>query len=189
MKCKTEIWKEIEGYEAIYEVSNLGRVRSLDRVDCAGKRLKGKILRNCAHKDGYMLVGLNKNGNKRKFTIHRLVAIAFIQNPCGYEQINHIDEIKYNNFDFNLEWCDSKYNMNYGTAQERRIKNTDFIAINKQGKKIYQYDKNNNLIEEFRSACEVKRRFGYDKSLIRKCCKGEAKTAYGFLWRYVAGGV
>ena len=117
-----EIWKPVVGYENLYEVSNYGRVRSLDRVDCAGRKRKGKELKQRSDKDGYKRAGLSKNGTSKPLLVHRLVAIAFISNPQNKPQINHKDENKANNCVWNLEWCDQAYNNNYGTRNERATK-------------------------------------------------------------------
>ena len=121
-----EEWRSIEGYEGLYEVSNTGRVRSVDRyvkVGYGGYRLhKGKILKlelcNC----GYYSVEITYKYKRNHFYVHRLVAEAFIPNPDNLAQVNHKDEDKTNNNVENLEWCNRKYNMNYGTRAERRKK-------------------------------------------------------------------
>lgn len=119
-----EIWKDIEEYEGLYQVSNLGRVRSLDRV-VEGKsssiRLhRGKILSPGVNSTGYYMVVLCKDGHTHAYTIHRLVSNTFIPNPNNYTHINHKDENKLNNNIKNLEWCSHQYNVNYGTTNLRR---------------------------------------------------------------------
>lgn len=118
-----EVWKDIDGFEGLYQVSNLGRVRSLDRY-VQQKTRWGGITQ--VHKKGviltpkreneirYLTVSLWKNGKHYLRYVHRLVAIAFIENPKGYPEVNHIDEDKLNNEVYNLEWCDRNYNANYG---------------------------------------------------------------------------
>lgn len=102
-----EKWLSIKDYEGLYEVSNLGRVRSLIS--------NGLILKQSKDKNGYHVVSLKR----KSFRVHRLVAIAFIPNPNDLEQVNHKDEDKSNNTVHNLEWCDTKYNINYGTRNEQ----------------------------------------------------------------------
>lgn len=103
-----EEWRAIKGYEGLYEVSNTGKVRSLERATTKGKILKPQI-----DKDGYLKCCLCKNNKKRTALIHRLVAIAFIDNPKNYPLINHKDECKNNNHIENLEWCSHQYNSTY----------------------------------------------------------------------------
>ena len=107
-----ELWLPIIGYEGLYDVSNLGRIRN-SRTN--------KILRLGKHRQGYKLVSLYKNKKEKTFLAHRLVAMAFIENPHSFLEINHIDENKENNNVSNLEWCDRVYNANYGTGNKRRI--------------------------------------------------------------------
>lgn len=116
-----EIWKDIEGYEGLYQVSNLGRVRSVDRIGGRGRRFNGRILKPKVKTGGYLLVNFSKEGKRKMFSVHRLVAQAFIPNPEGLPQINHKDENPSNNRVENLEWCDGKYNCNYGIRNERRV--------------------------------------------------------------------
>lgn len=120
-----EIWKDVKGFEGYYEVSDLGRVRRLDRYDygCGYARFyKGRILKNLVYKKtGYFHVQLCKCGTIINKSVHRLVAEAFIPNPDNLPQVNHKDEDKSNNCVDNLEWCDAVYNMNYGTRQTRSI--------------------------------------------------------------------
>lgn len=110
----TEIWKDIEEYEGLYQVSNHGRVRSLDRYDNMGRFRKGKMLSIGDNGRGYKNVGLNKDGLLRTVYVHRLVAQAFIPNYYDLPQVNHIDEDPSNNHVDNLEWCTNEYNSNYG---------------------------------------------------------------------------
>ena len=109
-------WRDIEGYEGLYQVSNLGRVRSLN---CRGHKGCIGILTPRLDGKGYEMVALYKEGKARNTKIHRLVAQAFIPNPNNYPQVNHKDENKTNNDVKNLEWCTNEYNHNYGTRNER----------------------------------------------------------------------
>ena len=118
-----EIWRPVVGYEGLYEVSSYGRVRSVDRYvksKSESYRLtKGKVLSGSITKDGYVRCLIKVNGVGRSYFAHRLVAETFIPNPDNLPQINHKDEDKRNNRVDNLEWCTAKYNMNYGSRQER----------------------------------------------------------------------
>lgn len=165
-----EIWKDIKDYEGLYQVSNWGRVKSLNYHRMGFE----KILKTKVDKDGYLTVMLN---NPRKtFKVHRLVAEAFIPNSNNYPIINHKDENKQNNVAINLEWCDVKYNNEYNNGQKRR-------AI-KRLKPILQYTLNNELVREWESAKQAEMEGGFNNVCICKCCKGHIKYHKGFRWSY-----
>lgn len=171
-----EFWKEIKGYEGLYEVSSLGRVRSMDRWvahrDNSKKFIKGKIRKPSSSKNDYLFVMLYK-GNQHKFhLIHRLVAEAFLDNPNHLTEVNHKDENKTNNCVYNLEYCTHKYNANYGTCIEKRAK------------KLHQYSLDGEFIREWESAAEIERKLGYGHSNIAACCNGKSKTSNGYIWKY-----
>lgn len=113
-----EKWKDINGYEGYYQVSSYGRVRSLDRL-VSNRFIKGSILKQ-NERGKYLCVCLSKDKMKKSYSVHILVANAFIDNPNNLPCINHKDEIKTNNRVENLEWCTHKYNINYGNAQSRK---------------------------------------------------------------------
>ena len=157
-----EEMKDIKDYEGEYAITRDGKVWSYKR----NKFLK-PILEN-----GYHKVNLCKDGKYKAFRIHRLVAEAFIPNPKGLPQVNHKDENKSNNCVENLEWCDAKYNMNYGTRTKR--------AAEKLSKPVYCEE----LDRVFDGARQAGRELGLDPSSILKCCKGRYKTAGEYHWRY-----
>ena len=181
IKAEFELWKDIKGFEGLYQVSTFGRVRSLDKyidvkirnVDKVLKR--GKILKPTYGKNGYLRVFLCKNGKRTNFCVHRLVAEAFIPNPLNLPVINHKDEVKDNNYPYNLEWCTVKYNSNYGTAIKR--------SAEKRSKKVYQYDLEGNLIKEWDGTREAGRN-GFSNSHISSCCLGKEKFHKGYIWSY-----
>ena len=149
-----EEWRPIEGYEGLYEVSNTGRVRSLDMyVKGKSYRLhKGKVLSPGKNKNGYLKVNLHYNGKRETITVHRLVAQAFIENPDNLPQVNHKDEDKTNNNVDNLEWCDVKYNLSYGTARIRerdtKIKNGYYTGLSKEEYRKKWCQENKDKIRE-----------------------------------------
>lgn len=123
----TEQWKPVLGYEDLYEVSNLGRVRSLDRVECVPDKngvyheriRKGRVLKpNYDGRGNYLHVSLRRSGSGISRNVHRMVAQAFVPNPDGYKEVNHKDEDKTNNRADNLEWCSHLYNNQYGTKAD-----------------------------------------------------------------------
>ena len=137
MKSIREEWKAVPGFEGWYEVSSLGKIRSVDRVvnykDSSKAQKKGKILRPKVGKHGYLEVILVMNGCRKTFRVHRLVATSFIANPNNLSSINHINEDKLDNRMENLEWCSVKQNTLYSMRE---------IPID-------QYDLDGNLIATF----------------------------------------
>lgn len=170
-----EVWKDIVGYEGLYQVSNLGRVKSLNYY----KTKTPAILKlRIAHKRyNYMDITLCKNGVKKRHKVHRLVAMAFIPNPNNLPQINHKDCDVTNNCVDNLEWCTAKYNINYG---DRGIK----FGI-KVGHKVAQCDLEGNIIRIFYSIKEAARVLNLKDTNIVATLKGKQKKCGGFLWKKI----
>lgn len=121
-----ETWRDLEGYEGMYQVSDQGRVKSLDRIikiEKKGKkveqRLMGKVLSPYDNRKGYLLIDLSKNGKRQREYIHRLVAKAFINNPNELPQVNHLNNVRNNNFVNNLEWTSAQGNVDHMVKQDR----------------------------------------------------------------------
>ena len=172
-----EVWKDIKGYEGLYQVSNIGRVKSLKRtfIDKIGRRqhIKERILKSETDRYGYLRVLLCASSGKRKhFAVHRLVCEAFHENSQNKPEVNHINEDKSDNRACNLEWVTKKENCNHGTRNAR-------IA-----KSVGQYTRDGKLIKVWQSIIEVERLLGFDCGSISKVARGERKTAYGYVWKY-----
>ena len=169
-----EEWRNIEGYEGLYQISNYGRVRSL-------KFGKERILKPGKSENGYLIIAIFKNGKGKMYLVHRLVAQAFINNTDNLPIINHKDECKTNNNVENLEWCDYIYNNNYGTTKQRIA---DKLINGKRSKKVFQFTLDGEFVAEYSSTMEVQRQTGYSQGHISQCCNGKRQTAYGYKWTY-----
>ena len=170
----TEVWKDIEGYEGLYQVSNLGNVLRLPYK----RPLKPSV--RC----GYYRIALSKNNNSKWYSLHRLVAKAFIPNPDNLPEINHKDGNKSNNCVDNLEWCSRKENMHHARRMGLWIVTERMKNGLDQSKVTYQYDKNGNFIKCFNSAAEASRKLGINSGNLHSCCIGIRKTAGGYIWSY-----
>ena len=175
-----EIWKDVKGYEELYQVSNYGQIRSVDRT--VGYRYKGKqriykgrMLKQVV-RNGYLSVSLSKENKLKQKNIHRLVAEAFLPNPFNLPVINHIEENKKNNMVSNLEWCSCAYNTNYGSGRKKQAES--------QQKVVLQYDRSGNLLNQYPSATIAALKNGYNLKTISQCCRGHIKSAYNYIWRY-----
>ena len=161
-----EEWRPVVGYEGLYEVSNTGQVRSLDRFYY--RLHKGKVLSPTKDRYGYLTVTLNCNGKSKTIKIHRLVAQAFLPNPDNLPQVNHKDEVKTNNSVDNLEWCTAKYNVNFGTRQER-YRNTMLEKGHWSGLSREEYEK--KRYKENKDKRKDSQRKYYQKNKDRICDK------------------
>ena len=171
MRYDNEIWKDIKGYEGLYQVSNLGRVKSLNY----NHTKKEKILKPQLMRNGYLRINLHVINKNKIFNVHRLVADAFIPNTDKKTQVNHINEIKTDNRASNLEWMNCKENVNYGTGIKRR-------AL-KRLKPVIATNLENGEQIKFNSLKEADEK-GFSKSEICNCCKGKLKNHKGYIWRY-----
>ena len=158
-----EIWKDIPEYEGLYQVSNLGNVKSLNN---------NKILSFGNTTKGYYQVGLFKNSKCKRFYVHRLVALTFLKNPNELPLVNHKDENKHNNCIDNLEWCTNQYNLTYKNTQKNKKR------------KINQYDLNGNFIKTWDCIIDIGKELNIKNPNICKVCNGERNKAGGYIWRY-----
>lgn len=179
MNIINEEWKPVEGYEELYAVSNLGRVKSL-KYD--------KIIKPGNNGKGYLFVGLYKDGKRKYPKVHRLVAEAFIPNPEGFKQVNHRDEVKTNNCVNNLEFCDCKYNINFGTHNERSAASRINHPDRSKAVEASKYPDFSEICLRFASTHEAERN-GYSSGNVSACCREcfhrEGNNKYKNLyWRY-----
>ena len=187
-----EIWKDINGFEGYYQISNYGNVRSLDRFDGI-RNIKGKPIMPVLKYNGYLQVGLRKSGMRKYISVHRLVALHFIDNPENKTQVNHIDCNKQNNHVPNLEWVSSKENLlharkhglrknmpkgknhyNYGMTAER----------SKTAKKVVRYNRETGETKLYNAKILAKED-GFDVTAISKCCHNKLKTHKGYEWYFL----
>lgn len=171
-----EEWRDIKGFEGLYQVSNLGRVKSLDRIDNNNRIRRGRILKPSMKKSGYVHIILHKKGNPYYLLLHRIVAEAFIPNPNNLPQVNHINEDKSINSSDNLEWITSKDNINFGNRTKKAIAHS-------KKKPIYAIDSEHN-ISKFSSIHEACRELNLYPSCVCHCLKGRLNTTGGYSFRY-----
>lgn len=167
-----EEWRDIKGYEGLYQVSNTGKVRSLNYLRMGVIR----ELRQRVGKDGYCMVVLSKNNKQEYKLVHKLVAEAFIPNLDNLPEINHKDECKTNNVVENLEYCSKSYNINYGSRNKR--------VADKLKKIVLQFSLGGEFIREWECANDINKELGIPKSNIVQACNNNYKQAGGFMWKY-----
>lgn len=174
---ENEVWKDIPGYEGLYQVSDLGRVKSRGN----DKNRREKILSPGKDRGGYLRVALWKDGKAKRFLVHRLVWESFNGIiPEGYD-CNHINEDKTDNRLENLNLMTRKENINWGTHNKRI---SEKMTNGKRSKWVIKLSLNNEILHFYPSTAQVERELGYDQGCISKCCNGKHKTAYGFVWKY-----
>lgn len=171
-----EIWKDINGLEGLYQISNMGRVKSFQRKYKSSES-PYLIMALSPNQSGYLSVYLRgHDGNDHRYTIHRLVATAFIENPNNYPCINHKDENKQNNCVDNLEWCTYSYNNAYGTGQLR--------ARISKSKPVSQFTKEGIWIATYVTPSIAADLLKCNRHTIVRCCDNENKTALGYIWKW-----
>lgn len=168
-----EIWKDIENYEGLYQVSNLGRIKSFPRN---GTIKQERILKQTIDNNGYLIVGLHKNNKAKKVCVHWLVANAFIPKKETDEVINHIDGNKLNNTLNNLERCTQSHNVKESIRLGLQIPYNE--------KPVIQYDLQGNFVKEWKSGSEAGRQLNISQSNISACCRGLRRQANGFVWKF-----
>lgn len=174
-----EVWKDVVGYEGIYQVSNLGQLKNIKH---------NRLLTGAINRYGYVSVVLIKDKKVKNTRMHRLIAETFIPNPKNKNQVNHINGIKTDNRVENLEWVSNHENVIHAweNGLTRPLWKNKFGKNHNRSKEIYQIDKNTNLvIKKFYGCSEAERETGVKRQNIHLCCSGKAKTAGGYKWEFV----
>lgn len=177
-----EIWKDVVGYEGLYQISNLGNVKSLN-YNHTGKE---RILAKKHHKSGYVTVTLCKNGKHKNKSIHILVAMAFIPNRFSLPCVNHIDGDKENNFVDNLEWVTYSQNTMHAIQTGLRVDSNMRGVMgpaNKNSRPVRQYTKDGEIVKVWPCVSDAARFYGCNPCTITNCTKGRIKTCKGYIWR------
>jgi len=186
----SEQWIDIKGYENLYQISNYGNVKSLEKniIRKNGKKqsFKPKILKSGLSKNGYLSVALTKNKKMKTYFVHKLVANMFIENKNNYKCVNHKDGNKLNNNVDNLEWC--SYNHNLKEAYKLGLKKPYWLnkkgKDNKSSKKVVQLSKKNEIIKIWDSLIDTQRYGNFNFKCVCACCKGKQKYHKNFIWKY-----
>lgn len=176
-----EEWVDIKGYEGLYQISNQGRVKSVGRYywnvhNKSYSFFPERILKPYMHGKGYFRVILSNSQNQTKFLVHRLVAEAFIPNPLNLPQVNHKNEIKTDNRVENLEWCDNKYNCNYGILKKENSK--------RGRREVLQFDLQGKYIAKYEGVKQAGEANGIRYQYISRICRGLKAPETNYLWKY-----
>ena len=180
-----EVWQDIPDYEGLYQASTYGRIKSVERICVRGRggaqTLPEKLLKFSIRR-GYCAVHLCKNGMVKTFAVHKIIALTFLPNYFNLPCINHKSEVKTSNQVWNLEWCTTYYNNNYGS---RNIRSKETQQKNpKLGKIVKQFSLEGKLVATYQSTGQAARENGFSKGNIINACLGKYKQRYGFIWRY-----
>lgn len=183
---ENEIWKPINGYEGLYEVSNLGRIKSLPKVTNSvvpNKYNSERILKLCYDKKGYLMVWLFKDKKRKTCKVHRLVGEAFVSNDENKPEIDHINGVKDDNRAENLRWVTSKENF-HNPITYKRNSESKTGELNHKSRSVIQLTMGNEFVKEWSCMQDIYREHGFSHSHTVQCCKGERKHAYGYKWKY-----
>lgn len=183
-----EKWKDIIGYEGLYQVSNLGRVKSLNYRNTGEEKIRKLVI----DKYGYFVIPLRVNGKSKQHFVHRLVALTFIPNPDNLPQIDHINTDRTDNRVENLRWCTAKENSNNPLTIDKKRKNPRYGVTgvnNVSSTVVMQFSNDGKFIKKWNCITDVQRELGINRGNVIKCCKGKRKSAGGYIWRYYYKGI
>lgn len=190
-----EIWKPIKGYEGYYEASNLGNIRSVDRVILSTANIlhtehkqlrRGRVLKQGDGRKGYKIVVLQRDGKKRTMYTHRIIAMTFVENPYNKPCIDHINGVCTDNRAENLRWCTQKENINNPNTVYKNLDTLKQNALtNCKAKTILQLDKDSlEVIQEILPKSSYFKDMGYVRAYITSACRNHKKNAYGYKWAF-----
>lgn len=190
-----EIWKPIKGYEGYYEASNLGNIRSVDRVILSTANIlhtehkqlrRGRVLKQGNGRKGYKIVVLQRDGQKRTMYTHRIIAMTFVENPYNKPCIDHINGVCTDNRAENLRWCTQKENINNPNTVYKNLDTLKQNALtNCKAKTILQLDKDSlEVIQEILPKSSYFKDMGYVRAYITSACRNRNKNAYGYKWAF-----
>ncbi len=180
-----EEWRDVVGYEGLYKVSNLGRVKMLERNVLANKsikKIKEHILSQHLSSKKYLTVHFWVKNHKKAEYVHKLVLTAFIRERLDGEECNHLNEVRTDNRLVNLEWISHKENINYGNRSKRHseaMRNHPHLS-----KPVIQFGMDGNFIAEYPSLREAGRVLNVNYNQIKECCKGRINNAFGYIFKY-----
>lgn len=175
-----ELWKTFKGYENCYEVSNMGRIRSLRT---------GNIIKQRANSLGYLSVSLKKDRKSKEYRVNRLVALTFLDNPENKPEVNHKDGNKKNNCITNLEWVTHKENMIHARKNNlikitEKLKKQSSINGKKRSKPVEQYTIEGEFVKSYLSITEASKETKTSISMISSCCRENIKSTKGYIWKF-----
>ena len=190
-----EIWKPIKGYEGYYEASNLGNIRSVDRVILSTANIlhtehkqlrRGRVLKQGNGRKGYKIVVLQRDGQKRTMYTHRIIAMTFVENPYNKPCIDHINGVCTDNRAENLRWCTQKENINNPNTVYKNLDTLKQNALtNCKAKTILQLDKDTlEVIQEISPKSSYFKDMGFVRAYITSACRNHKKNAYGYKWAF-----
>lgn len=180
-----EEWRDVVGYEGLYKVSNMGRVKMLERSvpqRYGYKRIEEHLIKQILSPKNYLFVDLWRSNKNKRMSVHRLVLQAFSQQDSDRLECNHINEIRLDNRIENLEWLSHKDNLNYGTRKDKHKQIlTNHPSLSKS---VLQYGLDGEFIAEYPSLREAGRQLNISMCNIKDCCKGRYKKTHGFIFKY-----